>query len=81
MNNIVISWNFVYLMLKSWRPKYLYQDQTEIDFRLSNGTVVELKIHDEPLFAKQAKMFLGFDENHRHIVRSYQSVQELLFNS
>jgi len=70
--------NYVNLRLKTWRPEYLYQDQTEINFRLNNGTIVEAKFHDEPLSVKQAKMFSGFDENKRYIVRNYQDVRELI---
>lgn len=70
--------NYVYLRLKTWRPEYLYQHQTEIDFRLNNETIVEAKFHDEPMSVKQTKMFSGFDESKRCIVRNYQDIRELI---
>jgi len=70
--------NYVYLRLKSWQPEYLYFDQTEIDFRLNNGLVVEAKYHDEPLSAKQEKLFSSYDEEKRWVVRNFRDVRELI---
>jgi len=70
--------NYIYLRLKSWQPEYIYQEQTELDFRLNNGIVIEVKYHDESLSVKQEKLLLGYEEGKRFVVRNFQAIQELL---
>ncbi|MFP4471452.1 MAG: ATP-binding protein [Bacteroidales bacterium] len=70
--------NYVFLKLKSFQPEYLYQDQTELDFRLQSGQVVEAKYHNEPLSEKQQKLWETFEPAKRHIVRNEGDIQQVL---
>lgn len=62
--------NYVYLKLKSFQPEYLYTEQTELDFRLENGHIIEAKYHNEPLSGKQQKLWDTIDPARRHIIRN-----------
>lgn len=70
--------NYVFLKLKQYQPEYIYINQTELDFRLGNGHVVEAKYHNESLSVKQQKLWTSFDESVRHIVRDNEELSGLL---
>lgn len=69
--------NYVFLKIKSYKPAYLYQNQTELDFVLNNGHVVEAKFHNEPLSEKQQQLMDTFEPSKRHIVRSEKDLTAL----
>jgi uncharacterized protein len=69
--------NYVFLKIKSYQPTYLYQNQTELDFVLNNGHVVEAKFHNEPLSEKQQLLMEAFAPAKRHIVRSEKDLTDL----
>lgn len=70
--------NYVFLRIKSYQPEYLYQDQTELDFRLKNGFVIESKYHNEPLSDKQRKLFESIDEKQRMVIRNFEDLDKLI---
>jgi len=70
--------NYVFLKLKPYKPEYIYVNQTEIDFRLENGQVVEAKYHSEPLSVKQQKLWESYKESLKNIVRNDKDLNALL---
>jgi predicted AAA+ superfamily ATPase len=69
--------NYVYLKLRSFHPEYLYTGQTELDFRLENGHIIEAKYHNEPLSEKQQKIWATLKSSDRHIVRNEVELEQL----
>ena len=70
--------NYVYLRLKKFKPEYIYKDQTEIDFRLKNGFVIEAKYHNEPLSKKQQKLLDDYKVSNQSVVRNFEDLKKLL---
>ncbi len=70
--------NYVFLKLKKYKPGYIYQNQTELDFRLENGTIVEAKYHQEPLSDKQQNLLDSFPAGSRHVIRNDEDLKMLL---
>lgn len=70
--------NYVFLRLKEYNPEYIYKNKTELDFRLSNGFVVEVKYHDKPLSDKQGQLFQEYDQKKRMIVRNKKDLDLLI---
>lgn len=70
--------NYVYLKLKKYNLEYIYQNQTEIDFRLENGTIVEAKYHQELLSDKQQNLLESFPDASHHIIRDDEGLKTLL---
>ena len=70
--------NYVYLRLKKFEPEYIYKNQTEIDFRLKNGFVIEAKYHKESLSKKQQKLLEGYDESNQMVIRNIADLKKLL---
>ncbi len=70
--------NYVFLKLKGHNPEYVYQDKTELGFRLRGGTVVEAKYHQEPISGKQQKLLYSFGKDSYFIVRSNNDLKALL---
>ena len=57
---------------------YIYQNQTELDFRLENGAIVEAKYHQEPLSDKQQNLLESFPAEFRHIIHNDKDLKMLL---
>lgn len=70
--------NYVFLKLKKYNPGYIYQNQTELDFRLEDGTIVEVKYHQEPLSVKQQQLVESYPDGHCNIIRSDEDLKKLL---
>ncbi len=67
--------NYCFLRLKHLSLRYVYQDQTEIDFFTENKWLIECKFHDEPLSNKQQLLFDGFSAKNKLILRTYNDVK------
>lgn len=70
--------NYVFLNLKKYNRGYIYQNQTELDFILNNGNIIEAKYHQEPLSEKQQKLLSSYQKSKRHIIRSDEDLKLLL---
>jgi uncharacterized protein len=70
--------NYIFLRLKQYHPEYIYTNQTELDFRLENGHVVEVKYHTESLSDKQQKLWDTFDTSQKHLIRNDDELNDLL---
>jgi predicted AAA+ superfamily ATPase len=70
--------NYVYLMVKDFNPSYIYQNQTEIDFILENGTVLEAKYHQEAISEKQKILLEKYCNGQYQIIRSHEDLQNFL---
>ena len=70
--------NYVFLKLKKFNPEYIYQDQTEIDFRLENGSLVEAKYHQEPISEKQQKFLENYTSGSHQIIRDHEELIKLV---
>lgn len=66
--------NYAYLRFKHFRPKYIYQDQTEIDFILNAHFLVETKYHEENISEKQQKLIESFSDKSYRIVRNEEDI-------
>ncbi len=66
--------NYAYLRFKHFRPKYIYQDQTEIDFILNEHFLVETKYHEENISEKQQKLIESFSDKSYRIVRNEEDI-------
>lgn len=69
--------NYVFLKVKAFQPAYLYQHQTELDFVLNNGHVIEAKYHNEALSEKQQQLLETFEPSKRHIIRNESDLTKL----
>ncbi len=69
--------NYVFLRLKQYSPEYIYKDQTEIDFILSNRFIIEAKYHTEALSEKQEKLLASMEATKKAIVRNFSDVKKL----
>lgn len=72
--------NYSFLRLKQLKLRYVYQNQTELDFISQNNVLIECKFHDEALSDKQQKLFDQFKANEKFIVRSWQDVEDIRRN-
>lgn len=70
--------NYVYLKLKDYNPGYIYQSQTEIDFILENGIVLEAKYHLEAISEKQKNLLEKYSNGQYHIIRSHDELQKFI---
>ncbi|OGT26056.1 MAG: AAA family ATPase [Gammaproteobacteria bacterium RIFCSPLOWO2_02_FULL_42_14] len=68
--------NIVFMTIKQHQPRYLYQDQTEIDF-IFNNTLLEVKYHAE-LNEKQMQLFDSFPARRKVILKNYADFQKFL---
>jgi predicted AAA+ superfamily ATPase len=70
--------NYVFLEIKGYKPAYIYQDATEIDFFAENKILVEVKYHNEELSEKQNLLFNKINAKKKIIVRSQSDLEFLL---
>lgn len=70
--------NYVFLEIKGYKPAYIYQDTTEIDFFTENKILVEVKYHNEELSEKQNLLFNKINAKKKIIVRSQSDLEFLL---
>lgn len=68
--------NYVYLMIKPFEPRYVYQNQNEIDFYTQNGVLIEAKYGGE-MSQGQRELFDRFPAEHKIVVESVRDVNEL----
>jgi predicted AAA+ superfamily ATPase len=68
--------NYAFLRFKHLKPKYIYQEKTEIDFLLNNNLLVEAKYHEESIPEKQKKLIESFSTNPFMIVRNESDINK-----
>jgi predicted AAA+ superfamily ATPase len=68
--------NYVFLKIKHLNPKYLYENQTEIDF-VTNEYLIEAKFKNAQLNKKQEKLFTDFQAEKKIIVKSFRDIDKL----
>ncbi len=68
--------NYVYLKIKSLKPRYLYQDRTEIDF-VAGDMLIEVKYKNAEMNTKQQKLFEGFPAKKKVVVSKPGDIDEL----
>jgi hypothetical protein len=69
--------NYVFLKIKHRNPCYVKVNGIELDFMLDDKTLVEAKYHPHELLKAQQKLFDNIDAKTKHIVRSYEEVEDL----
>lgn len=72
--------NYCFLRLKHLYLRYVYQDQTEIDFFKENKWLIECKFHDEPLSNKQQLLFDDFPASKKLELRSHDDVKRAIYS-
>ena len=68
--------NYVYLMIRQFEPRYVYQDNNEIDFYTQNDVLIEAKYGSE-MAEGQKELFEKFHAAHKMVVKSIQDIDEL----
>ncbi len=68
--------NIVFMKIKQYKPKYVYDDTQEIDF-FFNDTLLEVKYHRD-LIEKQLAFFENFDAKRKVIIKNYTDFQRFL---
>jgi len=68
--------NYVYLMIRQFEPRYVYQDNNEIDFYTQNDVLVEAKYGSE-MSEGQKELFEKFPAAHKMVVKSIHDIDEL----
>jgi predicted AAA+ superfamily ATPase len=66
--------NYVYLKIKHLKPRYIYQNQTEIDFITENKLLIEAKYHKMALSEKQQILFDKTPAKEKFIIRNYMDL-------
>lgn len=69
--------NYVYLKIKNLAPKYIYKNQTEIDFYTSDDKLIEVKYGALELNKKQSKLFDTFPAQEKFIIRTFKDIENL----
>lgn len=70
--------NYIYLEIKGYKPAYIYQDATEIDFFTENRILIESKYNDEDLSEKQNILFNKIKAKRKIVIRSQTDLEFLL---
>ncbi len=71
--------NIVFMALKSYHPKYVYQDGHEIDFMIDGNILVEVKYHRE-IESPQLEIFENIKADSRHVISNYQQLEKFIEN-
>lgn len=70
--------NYVFLQIKHLKPKYIYENQTELDFITEKQFLIEAKFHDENLSTKQQDLFDKYPAKRKKVVRNDADVKQLI---
>jgi hypothetical protein len=68
--------NYVYQKIKSRRPSYVYESETELDFFTEDKTLIEVKFGSE-LNEKQRRLFNEFKAKQKLIISNYRDVGKI----
>jgi len=69
--------NYVFHMIKKYKPKYVYGDQNEIDFIVNKEHLKEVK-YQAQIIGKQKEFFEQYPVKNKHIVTNLQELEKLL---
>ncbi len=72
--------NYIFLKIKHLKPKYLYENQTEIDFITENKKLIEVKFKNAELNKKQQILFNNFNAKNKYIIKNNEDIENLLKN-
>jgi predicted AAA+ superfamily ATPase len=70
--------NYIYLEIRGYKPAYVFQDGSEIDFFTENRILIETKYHKEELPEKQKRLFNKIKAKRKIIIRSQSDLEYLL---
>jgi predicted AAA+ superfamily ATPase len=68
--------NYVYTKIKNKDPHYIYENGVEIDFIISDKTIIEVKYNSD-FNAKQKALFESFSENKKIIIKNIHDIEML----
>ena len=68
--------NYVFMRIKSYHPRYIYEEQTEIDFFTENKILIEVK-YGQSIMGKQKELFERLPANHKLVITSIDDLNEL----
>lgn len=69
--------NYVYLQIKDKNPRYVYEDETEIDFFTSDKTLIEVK-YGLGMNLKQQALFKSFEARKKIIIKNINELESFL---
>ncbi len=70
--------NYVYLKIKKWKPKYLYEDRTEIDFVINNDFLIEVKFRNAEMNTRQKRLFNQYPAKYKFIINNYRDIENMM---
>ncbi len=64
--------------IKKYKPTYIYQNATELDFFTENKNLIEVKYHQEPLSIKQQTLFDKIKCDKKVIIRNNKQLSDYI---
>ncbi len=65
--------NYLYLKIKNYSPRYVYENQTEIDFFIKDSVLIESKFEGE-LSKNQEKLFNKIKADKKFVVKDFKDL-------
>lgn len=68
--------NYVYLLIKHLDPRYIYENETELDFITKDKTLIEVK-YNQVLDGKQKQLFETFHAVNKILISNFAELEQL----